>query len=692
MGSGIIGTGVSGLHAAQFGLQTTEHNIANANTPGYTRQRTIQASNPGLLTGAGFLGQGTRVATIERVYSRFMTEQVDRSQSSVSQLDSYYAQIKQIDNMLGDASAGLAPALQEFFSSVDQVAANPSQLATRQSMVSTAQALSARYQALGDQLAQMNDSINGEITGSVAEINSYAEQIATLNQQIGVAEASTGQPANDLQDSRDQLVFELNKRIKTTTTHNDDGSYNVFIGNGQQLVVGSHVMSIATTPSSSDPSRLLVGLKTAAGVQELPESVIKGGSLGGLLAFRSESLDRASNELGRNAVSLALTFNAQSALGQDLLGQSQLTAAPTSFTPQFFSVSAPVVTSSTTNPPGSPAVIAEFITPPPFNGNFYTDLGSSDYRLSSDGTSVTLTRLSDKRQWNGADLAAINTQLASDPQGFSLDPSPTLLADSSYLIQPTHDAARKISVNPVLAADPRLIPAAGPLRTAAGTSNTGTATISAGSVGPGYAAAVEPGFPAAVDKLPLTLIFQGGASPTLRNFPPGARVSVNGAAPTTITARTDSIPYTSGANITLAGTVATTPPSGFTFAISGLPNNGDTFVIGRNSAATADGRNALALGQLQTQDTMSGKTASLQEAYAQLVSEIGNKTRQVQVTGETQRILLEQAQSSRDSLSGVNLDEEAANLIRYQQAYQASAKAMQIGASLFDTILQIAAG
>jgi flagellar hook-associated protein 1 FlgK len=692
MGSGIIGTGVSGLHAAQFGLQTTEHNIANANTPGYTRQRAIQASNPGLLTGAGFLGQGTRVATIERVYSRFMTEQVDRSQSSVSQLDSYYAQIKQIDNMLGDASAGLAPALQEFFSSVDQVAANPSQLATRQSMVSTAQALSARYQALGDQLAQMNDSINGEITGSVAEINSYAEQIATLNQQIGVAEASTGQPANDLQDSRDQLVFELNKRIKTTTTHNDDGSYNVFIGNGQQLVVGSHVMSIATTPSSSDPSRLLVGLKTAAGVQELPESVIKGGSLGGLLAFRSESLDRASNELGRNAVSLALTFNAQSALGQDLLGQSQLTAAPTSFTPQFFSVSAPVVTSSTTNPPGSPAVIAEFITPPPFNGNFYTDLGSSDYRLSSDGTSVTLTRLSDKKQWNGADLAAINTQLASDPQGFSLDPSPTLLADSSYLIQPTHDAARKISVNPVLAADPRLIPAAGPLRTAAGTSNTGTATISAGSVGPGYAAAVEPGFPAAVDKLPLTLVFQGGASPTLRNFPPGARVSVNGAAPTTITARTDSIPYTSGANITLAGPVATTPPSGFTFAISGLPNNGDTFVIGRNSAATADGRNALALGQLQTQDTMSGKTASLQEAYAQLVSEIGNKTRQVQVTGETQRILLEQAQSSRDSLSGVNLDEEAANLIRYQQAYQASAKAMQIGASLFDTILQIAAG
>jgi flagellar hook-associated protein 1 FlgK len=388
-------------------------------------------------------------------------------------------------------------------------------------------------------------------------------------------------------------------------------------------------------------------------------------------------------------VSLALTFNAQSALGQDLFGQSQLTAEPTGFLGVLFSFRA-----GSKRQHQEPARQSRWSARTSLRlrrsmATFYTDLGNSDYRLSSDGSSVTLTRLSDKKQWSGADLAAINTQLASDPQGFTLDASPTLLAGSSYLIQPTHDAARKISVNPVLAADPRLIPAAGPLRTAAGTSNTGAATISAGSVGPGYPAAVEPGFPAAVDQLPLTLVFQGGV---LQNFPPGARVSINGAAATTITARTDTIPYTSGASITLVGPVAATPPSGFTFAISGLPNNSDTFVIGRNSAATADGRNALALGQLQTQDTMSGKTASLQEAYAQLVSEIGNKTRQVQVTGEAQQTLLEQAQSSRDSLSGVNLDEEAANLIRYQQAYQASAKAMQIGASLFDTILQIAAG
>ena len=673
MSTGLIGNSLSGLQAAQLGLQTTEHNIANVNTAGFTRQRTVQASNLALMTGAGFVGRGTHVATVERMYSRFLTEQVNRSQGSASELASYSAQISQINNMLADPTVGLSPALQGFFTGVQQVAANPSQMSSRQAMVSAAQTLSARYQALGDQLAQMYDGINDEVSATVTSINSYAEQIALLNQGISVAEASAGQPANDLRDSRDQLVLELNKLIKTSTTTNSDGSYNVFVGSGQQLVVGSRMSGLATMRSSSDPSRVVVGLATPAGVQEMPESLIRGGSLGGLLAFRRESLDSTSNDLGRNAASLALTFNAQSALGQDLLGQSLLSSAPSSFTPDLFSVSQPTVIGSAGNPAASPTVSATFINPPPFSGNFYTDLGSSDYRLGSDGTTVTLTRLSDNRQWSGADIGAVNTALAGDPQGFTLASSGTLLAGGSYLIQPTRNAARNISVNPVLVADPRLLTAAGPVRTALGDDNSGTATISPGSVGPGY--------PAAVAALPISLVYQSGQ---LSNFPVGAQVSIDGGVPVLIGAATDVVPYTSGANVTLLGSA---PPSGFSFMLTGLPNNDDTFLIARNTGAIGDGRNALALGQLQTQDTMSGKAASYQEAYAQLVSQIGNKTRQMQVSGEAQQALLEQAQASRESLSGVNLDEEAANLIRYQQAYQASAKAMEVGAGLFDTIL-----
>ena len=675
MGTGIIGTGVSGLYAAQLGLQTTEHNIANANTPGYTRQRTIQESNPGLLTGAGFLGQGTHVATIERVYSRFLTEQVVGSQSSASELDSYYAQIRQIDNLLADPNAGLSPALQDFFDSVAQLAAKPSDLPSRQAMISTAEALSARYQSLGSQLAQMNDGINGEIKASVADINSYAEQIASLNQQIALAQVASGQPANDLLDSRDQLILELNRLIRAKTTSNSDGSVNVFIGSGQQLVVGSQAVALAAMSSAADPSRVVVALKSAASTQEMPEKLLKGGALGGLLAFRSESLDRASRDLGRNAASLALTFNAQSALGQDLSGRSLL--SPAGFESALFDVSAPAVIANANNPAGSPSVSATFVTLP-FSGNFYTDLGNSDYRLTSDGINATLTRLSDNKQWSGATLKDVNDALLLDSQGFTLAPAGVLPAGASYLIQPTRDAARNLSVNRVLAADPGLIPAAGPIRSAAGANNTGAATISAASIGPGYPAAV-----ATLPPLPFSMEYQGGS---LQGFPAGAQVAVDGVI---VPAPGGIVPYTSGATITIVGSA---PPSGVSFSIAGLPNNGDRFSIDLNPAAVADGRNALALGQLQIQDTMSGKKASLQEAYAQLVSEAGSKTRQLQVTSDTQQAILAQAQSSRESLSGVNLDEEAANLIRYQQAYQAAAKAMQIGASLFDTILQIAAG
>lgn len=687
MGTGILSTGVSGLQAAQLGLQTTGHNIANVNTTGFARQRTVQASNSALVSGAGYIGQGTHVATIERLYSGFLTDQVNRSQSSSSGLDSYYAQLSQINNMLADPSAGLSPALQDFFASIQDVSANPSQLSSRQGMISSAQALGARYQVLGDQLAQMYEGINAEVTAAVRGINSYATQIGTLNEQIVVAQGATSQPANDLMDTRDQLVAELNKLVKARTTTNSDGSYNVFIGSGQQLVVGSQVMALTTTASSADPSRLVVGLTTGGSAIELPEALLGGGSLGGLLQFRSESLDRASNDLGRNAASLALTFNAQSALGQDLLGQSLLSSPPTSFTPALFSISSPAVIANTRNPSGSPTVTAAFVDPPPFNGNYYTDLTSSDYRLSADATGVTLTRLSDNKAWFGAGLGAgqgidaVNVLLASDPQGFTLAASSLpLVAGGSYLIEPTRAVARNISVNAAVAADPRLITAAGPVRTSVGTANTGAAAISAGNVGPGYAA---------VATLPITMDYVAGVGGGLRNFPVPSQVSVDGVV-SIIAASTDVVAFTSGASITV-GSVGSTPPSGFNFSIGGLPNNGDTFLISVNAGATADGRNVLALAKLQTQGTMSGTASSYQQAYAQLVSETGSKTREIQVTGDAQRTLLQQATSSRDSLSAVNLDEEAANLIRYQQAYQASAKSLQIGASLFEAILALGA-
>ena len=203
---------------------------------------------------------------------------------------------------------------------MQQVAANPSQLPNRQSMVSSGLTLADRFHALETRLDQLNDQVNGRIQDGIGQINSFAAQIADLNQRIIIAEGSYGQPANDLLDQRDRCP-ELNKVVRVSTTTNSDGSFNVFFGTGQQLVVGTQAMTLTALASSGDPSKIAVGLQTAGGVQELAEFLVNGGELGGLLNFRNQALDPAYNQLGRVAASLALTFNAQHALGQDLLGQ-----------------------------------------------------------------------------------------------------------------------------------------------------------------------------------------------------------------------------------------------------------------------------------------------------------------------------------------------------------------------------------
>ncbi|MBN8492655.1 MAG: flagellar hook-associated protein FlgK, partial [Burkholderiales bacterium] len=335
MGTGIFSIGVSGIAAAQAGLLTVEHNVVNANTPGYSRQATVQATNIAVNTGAGAMGQGVHVQTIKRMYDSFVVGQVNSAQTQVSQLDAFYSEINQIDNLLADPNAGLSPALQSFFAGVQQVASNPSLLPARQSMISSAQTLVTRFQDINTRLSEIADEVNGRITNAVTEINAYAAQIADVNQRIVVAEAAYQQPANDLLDQRDQLVSELNKLIKVQTSTNSNGSYNVYIGNGQQLVVGSQVMQLTVTASTSDPSKIVVGLKTNAGTLQMPDSLIVGGQLGGLVEFRNRSLDSVGNELGRIAASVALTFNAQHALGQDLLGNISGDAA---FVGNFFSV------------------------------------------------------------------------------------------------------------------------------------------------------------------------------------------------------------------------------------------------------------------------------------------------------------------------------------------------------------------
>lgn len=686
MSTGIYSIGVSGIAAAQLNLLATEHNVVNASTPGYTRQRAVQATNIAVNTGAGSIGQGVHVQTIERMYDRYLTGQVNSAQTTLSGIDAYYGEIKQIDNLLADPSAGLSPVLQDFFSGVQQVASNPSLLSARESMISSATTLVNRFQSLDSRLAELADEVNGKIQDAVTSINAYSSQIADLNQRIIISESSYGQPANDLLDQRDTLINELNKLVKVSTSTNSNGSFNVFIGTGQQLVVGEQAMTLSAMAASADPSRIAVGLQTMTGSSmELPEQLISGGQLGGLVSFRNETLDKAMNELGRVAASVALTFNAQHALGMDLSGNASGDGA--AFNANFFNVAnlIPTVNANSHNT-GNLVVTAQLTNPPPYgpevsDGNFYTNLTTSDYRLTYAGKNAanvdlfSLSRLSDNKQWSADTLTNLTATVQStEGFGISVQSGGANIGDS-FLIQPTRNAAKNVLVDPVIAADARAVAAAVPFRTSATDTNKGNGEISPGKTVPGFdvnllrAGDITVTYNAAS---PTQLSFTGlGLGDTVIVKLPGSAESAPALPP---------VAYTQGMTISV---------DGMSFQLTGQPSDGDTFKLSLNAAGTSDGRNALALGQLQTKNTMAGAKATFQGAYAQLVANNGIKTRELKVTGDAQQAVLDQAQATRDSLSGVNLDEEAANMIRFQQAYQASAKLLEIGKTLFDTVLQI---
>ena len=629
--SSIFSIGLSGLNAAQAGLATTQHNIANANTPGYSMQQIVQSANTAQYTGSGYIGEGTNVITVKRVYNDFLNTQILQGQTQASQLSTYQTQVTQIDNMLADPNAGLSPALQGFFNSANTVANSPNSVPARQTLLSSAQSLAARFQSLNQQLTDINNSLNSQIGTSVTTVNSLAQQIATLNQNIVLAQG-TGQPPNDLLDQRDQLISQLNQQIQSTVVKQTDGSYNVFVGNGQPLVVGNQSFGLKAVPSLTDPTRSEVAY-TANGITiPLQQIGVQGGVLGGLLAFRDQSLVPAQNQLGLVAIGIASAVNQQNQLGQDLNGVMG---------GNIFSVSTPLVNNSSSN--AGNAVVAASIT----NANALT---ASNYTLTANGGgSYTLTRLSDNTV----------TNLASLPQtvdGFTVSlSSGAAVAGDSFLIRPTVNGAQNISV---VISDPAKIAAAAPILASASLNNTGSAIISNGSVNP-------PAPANANLQTPVSITF---TSPTT--------FTVTGAVPAVVGAVT----YTSGQNISY---------NGWTAQISGTPAAGDVFNIAPNVNGKGDNRNALLMAGLQTQHTLSGGTTSFQGAYDQLVAQVGSTTSAMTQSSTAQTTMVNQLLQTQQSVSGVNLDEEAANLMRYQRAYQAAGKAIQVANTMFDTLLNL---
>jgi flagellar hook-associated protein 1 len=660
--SGLLGISVGALNNAMTGVTVAGHNIANANTPGFSRQNIEQTTNTPVMTGGGYVGQGANVNAITRMYDSFLTQQVRQATSQATESSTYVDQMKRIDNLLGDPTAGLSPALTEFFSGVQQVAAKPADMAARQSMLSSAQSLAGRFQSIDSQFNNLRSAVNNDIQSSVSRINGIAKQISGINDKIALlsANATAGQQPNDLLDQRDQMVLDLNKEIRADVVLAKDGSYGLFTSSGQPLVLGNQSYTLSTLPDAENPTDIQVTVAVGPTQMRLRAQDLSGGALGGSLAFRQGGLTDAQNALGRIAIALTEGINDQHQLGQDVNG---------ALGGVFFQ---PTNSGNPNIAHANAANTGTGVASASVTGNLgdYSLLTGSDYRLAYDGANYSLTRLSDNT------VTAL-PGIPATVDGITINVAGTPVAGDQFLITPTLYGAQQFAVALV---DVRKIAAANPTSAAANINNAGSGTISGDKVTDAAALVGTP--PLFTDSYQIQFSDASGSLTydLIDTTAGGTPVSIGGVPQT-------GIAYNSANGATLSF-------NGIQFQISGAPATGDRFTVGQNLNGAGDNRNANAIGLMQAQGIMAKSNAaangmSYGVAYGQLVSQVGNKTSQLQVSSDSLATVAAAAQQTQNQLSGVNLDEEASNLIRYQQAYQAAGKMVTIAGVLFDTILNI---
>lgn len=665
----LLNIGLSGLSASKTQLSITGHNITNVNTPGFSRQSANQATTAPQFSGAGYIGSGTTLIDVRRTYSEFLTSQVRSSTALNSDVAAYKSQIDQLDSLLAGTTTGITPSLQSFFSALQTAAEDPANIPARQLVLAESEGLARRFNTVYDRLSEQNSFTNKQMSAVTDQVNRLAGSIGSLNEAIAVAAANGKQP-NDLLDARDEAVRDLSTYIGVTVVPQDDSSFNIFIGSGQPLVVGSSVARLEVVPGQGDPNRHEVQFISGGSRQGIT-SQITGGELGGLIRYREEVLDTTMNSLGRLALAVSDQVNSQLGQGLDLKGQVGSALFGDYNDPALMKLRVNAFSGNTTN--AQPAMkITETSL-----------LTTSDYLMEYDGTNYKVRRLSDNQPMT-ATPAADGTLVIKDKngrdQGFQIVPgSPSPVAGDKFTLQPTRRGATDVTA--VLDQADQLAFAA-PVRAESHLQNSGNGAIGQPDMISG---------PSPIDSAELKAVFDGltltydGTGLVLPTPAPAGLVLT----PSAITAG-----QTNKLGLTLTtGTAPDQREYKFEFTVSGRPANGDTFSFSFNQSGVSDNRNALKLVDLQSKQTVgvdgtvAGSGFSFTDGYGELVERVGTLTAQARMDNDATGAILKQATDNRDSLSAVNLDEEAANLIKFEQYYNASAQIIQVARSLFDTLI-----
>jgi flagellar hook-associated protein 1 len=645
--SALMSIGKTAMTASYAALQTTGNNIANANTAGYSRQEVMLADAPSQFTGSGFFGKGVSVTTVSRAYNQFLTGQAINT-GSVSAADSArLGKLTQLENVFPIGEAGLGYAAGALMNSFVDVASKPSDASARRVMLSQAQELSARFQGGANQLTDLQTGVTQDVKASVAELNTMAHSVAALNQQIAALKGQ-GQAPNQLLDQRDQLIKQIASTINITTISADDGSVGVFIGGGQSLVLGANANTVKAMPDSFDSAQVMLTINEGATNRLIPPDSLAGGSLAGLLKFQNEDLSAARNLLGQMAAAVSGAVNKQQSLGLDL-GQPAGAGAP------LFSVGAPRVIASSGNA-GTATLTA--------TTSDASKLQASDYALGFDGANYTLTRSFDQSTVIGSPFTPAQLATGVTVDGVSLQlTGGTAAAGDRFLMQPVATAAQ--SMQTVLGSA-QGIAAASPFTGSLGVNNTGTATLNS-------LVAVTPGYNGALSASIAFTSNTGDYTWTMSDATTGTGT------------------WTAGTPISL---------NGFELRLDGVPRSGDTVSVAPTTAVASNNGNALAFVALGKSAMVSSNGAGassasslgITDAYASALASVGVRVQGGRTAATMSGAAASQAESARANEVGVNLDEEAARLIQFQQSYQAAAKILQVAQAVFDTMLQTAAG
>ncbi len=646
--SSIMNIGVLALQANQAALQTVSNNIANVNTPGYSRQSVVLQNLPGQFTGSGYFGKGVDVLTVQRTYSDFLTRQAAIAQSVESGDKTRLDKLTQMEDLFRTGENGLGASVANMLNSFSDIVSAPTDLTARSVALTRADEVASRMRDLASQLEQLRIGTLGQLKTDATAINNLAGQIAKATQEIARALGS-GQTPNDLMDQRDQLIRDLNKYVQTTNITADDGTVGIFLASSQPLVLGTTVSPVSIVNDDfNNPSQAKLAITIAGSTSALDESMLGGGEVSGLLRFQNTDLVEASNLLGRMALAIGTKMNEQQRLGLDLNGIAgtdlfNIASLPGGFPATTNTGTATLALGIQANPSGTTSFVA------------------SDYEVTFTGaTTGTLTRLSDGVQ-SAFTFTLPTNQIQIDGLTVTLGGGAAVAGDR-FVLKPFSTAASSINT---AFSSPKGLAMASPMSASAGTANSGTLTTDSLVVRAPVAPQTVAAMVAATT--PVTLTFTGPGTytrsdtgATIYNYVPG-----------------QAIEYT---------VPPATPQTGWSLTLKGIPQAGDTYTVGPNLYPQLNSSNAEAMLNLRDLAMFDG--GPLTDGYASAIAQIGTRVQSAEAAHKVSSDIATNLEKDRTAVSGVNLDEEAARMIQYQQAYQAAGKMMQIAQNIFDTLMQ----